>query len=89
MSDPKYDTVFSVEEVNRLVLRGVPFREAYRQVGTAIEKGTFKADRNIDHTHEGSIGNLCNDKIRERMEHIMAGFPFARTDAAIAKLIAR
>lgn len=89
MSDPKYDTVFSVEEVNRLVLRGVPFREAYRQVGTAIEKGTFKTDRNIDHTHEGSIGNLCNDKIRERMEHIMAGFPFARTDAAIAKLIAR
>jgi len=89
MSDPKYDAVFSVEEVNRLVLRGVPFREAYRQVGTAIEKGTFKADRNIDHTHEGSIGNLCNDKIRERMEHIMAGFPFARTDAAIAKLIAR
>lgn len=89
MSDPKYDTVFSVEEVNRLVLRGVPFREAYRQVGTAIEKGTFKTDRNIDHTHEGSIGNLCNDKIRERMEHIMAGFPFAQTDAAIAKLIAR
>lgn len=89
MSDPKYDAVFSVEEVNRLVLRGVPFREAYRQVGTAIEKGTFKADRNIDHTHEGSIDNLCNDKIRERMEHIMAGFPFARTDAAIAKLIAR
>ena len=63
LSDSKYDAIFSVEEVNRLALEGVPFREAYKQVGASIENGTFVPNKNINHTHQGSIGNLCNDMI--------------------------
>ena len=86
LDDPKYDAIFSVEEVNRLALQGVPFREAYRRVGAEIENGQFKADRNIHHTHEGSIGNLCNDRIRARMDQIIDAFPFRQIDAAIDSL---
>ena len=86
LSDPKYDAIFSVEEVNRLAREGMPFREAYRKVGAEIENGSFKADRNIHHTHEGSIGNLCNDRITERMEKLTADFPFRKIDQAISKL---
>ena len=89
LSDPKYDAIFSVEEVNRLVLEGVPFREAYRQVGAAIENGTFKADHKLHHTHEGSIGNLCNDRIAARMEKLIAEFGFDRCDDAVSRLIKR
>ncbi len=89
LSDPKYDAIFSVEEVNRLVLEGVPFREAYRQVGASIENGTFKADRNLHHTHEGSIGNLCNDRITERMDKLISEFCFERADAAVSRLLSR
>ena len=74
IDDPKYDYLFTVEEVNRLVLSGVPFREAYRRVGAMVQNGTFKPDRNIHHTHTGSIGNLANDKIRAKMSAVIEGF---------------
>ncbi|WP_372633730.1 argininosuccinate lyase [Fodinibius sp.] len=64
--DDKYDYLFSVEKVNKNVIRGVPFREAYRKVGEAIAKGTFRPDKKLKHTHEGSIGNLCNEEIKEK-----------------------
>ena len=89
LSDPKYDAIFSVEEVNRLAREGMPFREAYRKVGAEIENGTFKADRNIHHTHEGSIGNLCNDRIAARMESLVSGFPFSEIDKAVNKLTSK
>ena len=89
LSDPKYDAIFSVEEVNRLAREGMPFREAYRKVGAEIENGTFKADHNINHTHEGSIGNLCNDRITARMESLTSAFPFGRIDEAINKLTSK
>ncbi|MCQ2064751.1 MAG: argininosuccinate lyase [Bacteroidaceae bacterium] len=89
LDDARYDAIFSVEEVNRLALQGVPFREAYRKVGAEIENGTFKADHNIHHTHEGSIGNLCNDRIVARMDALMAQFPFMDIDCAIGKLTSK
>ena len=89
LDDSRYDAIFSVEEVNRLALQGVPFREAYRKVGAEIENGTFKADHNIHHTHEGSIGNLCNDRIVARMDALMAQFPFSDIDCAIGKLTSK
>ena len=89
LSDPEYDAVFSVEEVNRLVLEGIPFREAYRQVGAAIENGTFKADRHLHHTHEGSMGNLCNDRITGLMDRLISEFRFERSDAAVSRLVSR
>jgi argininosuccinate lyase len=89
LSDPKYDAIFSVEEVNRLAREGMPFREAYRKVGAEIENGTFKADRNIHHTHEGSIGNLCNDRITARMDKLVAEFPFKLIDQSIEKLTSK
>ncbi|MCQ2050888.1 MAG: argininosuccinate lyase [Bacteroidaceae bacterium] len=87
LKDSKYDPIFSVEEVNRLVLDGMPFREAYVKVGQEIAKGDFKADKNICHTHQGSIGNLCNDKIGQKMAAIIDSFPFDRIDAAENALI--
>ena len=71
LDNPMYDPIFSVEEVNRLAAAGIPFRDAYRQVGLSIEAGTFHADREIHHTHEGSIGNLCNDRIQALMQETM------------------
>ena len=73
MDDPKYKLAFSVEEVNRLVASGIPFRDAYRQVGKAVESGEFEFKGELNHTHEGSIGNLCNDRIRARMEDLVSG----------------
>jgi len=64
----KYKYLFSVETVNQLVLEGMSFRDAYRKVGEMIENGSFQPDFDINHTHEGSIGNLCNDKIIEKMK---------------------
>ena len=82
LDNSMYDPMFSVEEVNKLASAGMPFRDAYKKVGLEIEAGTFKADRNIHHTHEGSIGNLCNDKIQNLMEDTLKGFNFERmTDA--------
>jgi argininosuccinate lyase len=80
LNDPKYDLIFSVEEVNRLTLEGVPFRDAYKQVGLAIEEGNFTPNKTVNHTHEGSIGNLCNDKISALMDSILAEFPFEKVE---------
>src|SRR5471030_2505361 len=76
LNDLKYAYLFSVEEVNRLVLQGVPFRDAYKQVGLAIEKGNFKPDKKVSHTHEGSIGNLGNEEITASMDKLLGEFNF-------------
>ena len=88
LDNPMYDPMFSVEEVNRLAAAGTPFRDAYKQVGMEIENGTFHANHNIHHTHEGSIGNLCNDKIAEIMDKTLAEFGFERVDEAERSLLA-
>ncbi|MGI6047625.1 MAG: argininosuccinate lyase [Petrimonas sp.] len=69
LNDEKYKYLFTVEKVNQLVLQGVPFREAYQQVGHEVQSGTFDAEPAVNHTHAGSIGNLCTDEIRQKMEH--------------------
>ena len=86
LDNPMYDPIFSVEEVNRLATNGMPFRDAYKTVGLEIEAGTFKANKEIHHTHEGSIGNLCNDRIVEMMEQTISQFHFERVDEAISRL---
>lgn len=88
MTDEKYRYAFSVEEVNRLVLKGIPFRDAYQQIGAAIEGGEFKAGASeLKHTHEGSIGNLCNKEIRSMMEQALQGFHFEKIEQAVQKLL--
>ena len=82
-----YDPIFSVEEVNRLAAAGMPFRDAYKKVGLDIEAGRFKADKNIHHTHEGSIGNLCNDRIASLMQETLDGFHFERMTEAEKALL--
>ncbi len=89
LDNPMYDPIFSVEEVNKLAVNGMPFRDAYKTVGLAIENGTFKADKHIHHTHEGSIGNLCNDRIAELMNNIISQFHFEKVDEAERKLLQR
>ena len=89
LDNPMYDPIFSVEEVNKLAANGMPFRDAYKTVGLAIENGTFKADKHIHHTHEGSIGNLCNDRIAELMNNIISQFHFEKVDEAERKLLQR
>ena len=68
MSDPRYEYLFTVEEVNNRVLQGIPFREAYQQVGKEVQEGTFHSDRQVHHTQAGSIGNLCTEEIKKKME---------------------
>ena len=87
LDNPMYDPMFSVEEVNRLAANGMPFRDAYKQVGLDIEAGTFKANREIHHTHEGSIGNLCNEQITQLMEQTFGEFHFERMEQAEQKLL--
>ena len=87
LSEDQYKLLFSVEEVNKLVVAGVPFRDAYKQVGASIEKGEFKATTQINHTHEGSIGNLSNDKISVMMDSILTKFQFDRVDQALSLLV--
>lgn len=87
LSDDKYTYMFSVEEVNNLVIEGIPFRDAYKKVGLAIENGEFKTLKNVHHTHEGSIGNLCTEAIKAKMDAILRGFDFERTDKAIENLV--
>ena len=76
LDDERYNYLFTVEDVNRLTLSGVPFREAYREVGMAVQRGEYTPTREVNHTHEGSIGNLCNDKIAEKMNKVMEKFGF-------------
>ena len=87
MDDDKYAPIFSVEEVNRRVLAGVPFRDAYKQVGLEIEAGQFVPNKEVHHTHEGSIGNLCNEQITQLMESVLQGFSFDRVNQAEQSLI--
>lgn len=87
IDDTRYDAMFSVEEVNRRVLSGTSFRDAYKQVGLEIEAGNFVPDKNIHHTHAGSIGNLCNDKIAELMAYTINEFHFERAEQAEQKLL--
>ena len=87
LDDPRYDPMFSVEEVNRLAAAGMPFRDAYKKVGLDIEAGRFTPVKNIHHTHEGSIGNLCNDRIAALMADTLSQFGFKRVEAAERKLL--
>lgn len=87
LDNPMYDPIFSVEEVNRLAAEGMPFRDAYKKVGLDIERGTFHANHDIHHTHAGSMGNLCNENIRQLMEATLADFHFERVDEAERCLI--
>ena len=76
-----------MEDVNRRVLAGVPFRDAYKQVGLEIEAGQFVPNKEVHHTHEGSIGNLCNEQITQLMESVLQGFSFDRVNQAEQSLI--
>lgn len=89
LDNPMYDPMFSVEEVNRLAANGMPFRDAYKKVGLDIEAGNFKADKDIRHTHEGSIGNLCNDRIEALMQQTLDGFRFEHVIEAEKSLLGR
>ena len=88
LENKMYDPMFSVEEVNDLASKGMPFRDAYKKVGIDIEHGNFVPNKDIRHTHEGSIGNLCNDKIKEIMEHNIKEFHFENVDKAEKELLA-
>ncbi|MDR0962570.1 MAG: argininosuccinate lyase [Mediterranea sp.] len=87
LDDGKYDLIFSVEEVNRLVLEGMPFRDAYKKVGMEIEQGHFAHPKEVHHTHEGSIGNLCNDRVGELMRQTIEGFDFPKAESAEKALL--
>ena len=87
LADEKYKFLFSVEEVNKLVLNGVPFREAYKQIGISIENGSYTYSTEVNHTHEGSIGNLCNREINSMMDSVLSRFGFQSIDDAIARLL--
>lgn len=87
LADGKYKYLFSVEEVNKLVLQGVPFRDAYKQVGLNIEEGRFEYTPDIKHEHEGSIGNLCTDRITKMMDEVSASFQFEKVHTAVNGLL--
>lgn len=87
LQEDKYRFLFSVEEVNRRVLAGVPFRDAYVQVGKEIEAGDYNPARTVAHTHEGSIGNLCNDRIKVHFHEVIRRFDFKRIDDSTHKLL--
>lgn len=87
LDDSKYDYIFSVEVVNNMVLSGIPFRDAYRRIGLDIENGSYRPDRNVRHTHEGSIGNLCLDKIDALMDQTISGFRFEQFLKAEEELV--
>lgn len=89
LDDKRYDAMFSVEEVNRLASSGVPFRDAYKKVGLEIEAGQFTPNKNIHHTHEGSIGNLCTERVAALMDSIWQKFQFEKVDAAVDALLAK
>jgi argininosuccinate lyase len=87
LAEEKYKYLFSVEEVNKLVTQGMPFRDAYKKVGLDIEAGKFTYDTHIHHTHEGSIGQLCTAEIKKQMENVLGVFPFEKISVAINKLV--
>lgn len=87
LQEEKYTYLFSVEEVNKLVLKGVPFRDAYKKIALDIEQGKFFTTKEVKHTHEGSIGNLCNDQIQRMMEEQLESFNFKNAEQALTKLL--
>jgi argininosuccinate lyase len=87
LQNEQYQFLFSVEEVNKLVNAGMPFRDAYKKIGMDIEQGKFTYTTDLHHTHEGSIGNLCNAQISERMQTVEASFGFAKVKEALDLLI--
>jgi len=87
VQDEKYDYLFSVERVNQLVLEGVPFRDAYKQVGKEIGEGNFKPSYELKHSHEGSLGNLRNDLIQKEFELVLGSFDFDSKRLAIDRLV--
>jgi argininosuccinate lyase len=89
LKDKKYAYLFSVETVNTEVLKGVPFREAYQKIGSLIEEGKFEAPEKLEHTHEGSIGNLCNEEISHSFAQIVDGFNFQKVERALDALLAK
>ncbi len=80
LDDPRYDYLFTVEDVNRLVLSGTPFREAYREVGMQVQQGTYHPTRTVHHTHEGSIGNLCTEQIRQKFDDVIQSFGLPKSE---------
>ncbi|MEO5891313.1 MAG: argininosuccinate lyase [Ferruginibacter sp.] len=88
LNDEKYKYLFSVEEVNKLVLEGLPFRDAYKKVGLDIEAGNFNYVPATAHTHEGSIGNLCNDQLHRMMDTVISKYNFEKVNKAIQRLLA-
>ena len=89
LGDARYDLMFSVEEVNRLAAAGIPFRDAYKKVGLDIEAGKFSPDKNIKHTHAGSIGRLCTEEVAEMMQQAYGAFGFEAVETAERKLLGR
>ncbi|MEN6453230.1 MAG: argininosuccinate lyase [Prolixibacteraceae bacterium] len=87
LDDDRYRYVYSVEDVNRLVMQGVPFRDAYKKIGMEIQSGSYAPVKKIEHTHAGSIGNLCLSDIEEKMHSVVSQFNFERTERAINKLL--
>ena len=87
LKDEKYKYLFSVEEVNKLVLQGIPFRDAYKKVGLDIEAGNFTYTPATAHTHEGSIGNLCNDELKRMMDNVIEKYNFEKVNLAIQQLL--
>ena len=87
LDDSKYNLIFSVEKVNELVLQGIPFRDAYKQVGLEIEAGNFIPDKKVNHSHAGSIGNLCNDKIEAMKDALVGEFHFEKVASALQNLL--
>ncbi len=88
LEDDKYKYLYSVEVVNNLVLEGIPFRDAYKKVGDMVQNGEFdNVSREVNHTHEGSIGNLCNEQITSELEKVIDGFGFTAVHTAVDKLI--
>lgn len=88
MADDRYKYVYSVEDVNKLVMQGVPFRDAYKQVGGQINAGTYEPTREVNHSHAGSVGNLCLDEIAEKMIAVVEGYEFEQIEAAYKELLA-
>jgi argininosuccinate lyase len=89
LNDDKYLYLFSVEEVNNEVLNGMPFRDAYKKIADDIKNGNFKPSKKIHHTHEGSIGNLCNKEIADKMMNVYNSFHFEVAEEAIEKLLTK
>src|SRR5688572_2465494 len=87
LEDEKYKYLFTVEEVNKLVLQGMPFRDAYKKIGIDIQLSNFSYTPKVNHTHEGSIGNLCNEEIKKKMQRVVDSFPFKQVRSALDKLL--